>query len=314
VSLVLLQCAAGCTTLPAPAPGHGALPPAVRPEALSMLGRPLYRRALPPEREATLQSQLDSALSVFEANPGDADALLWVGRRLAYLGHYREAIAAFTRGIALHPSDARFYHHRGHRYITCRQFDLAIADLQLAATLVDGQTDRIEPDGQPNTAGVPLSTLHGNIFYHLALAYYLRQEHAEALPHWRRARALARNDDTMAAVSNWLYLTHRRLGQLEKAEELLLSMRPNQQIIENQAYFDLLQLYRGELTPALILEKADATGQLATYGYGLASWYAFSGEPTKAEAMLRQIVDGPDWAAFGYIAAEADLERAARPR
>ena len=158
--------------LPACAPAAPGSPPeppgpppaaALRPEALSMFGRPLYRPTLPAARQARLQAELDSATETFRAHPNDPDALLWVGRRLAYLGHYREAIAAFTRGIALHPGDARFYRHRGHRYITCRQFDLAIADLQRAAGLVAGKPDEPEPDGQPNVAGAPLGTLQGNI-------------------------------------------------------------------------------------------------------------------------------------------------------
>ena len=274
-----------------------------------MFGRPLYRPALAPDREARLQAQLDSATRVFEARPGDPDALLWVGRRLAYLGHYREAIAAFTRGIALHPADARFYRHRGHRYITSRQFDQAITDLQLAAMLVEDKADQVEPDGQPNAAGVPLSTLQGNIYYHLGLAYFLRQEFARAITQWQRARELARNDDTRAAISYWLYLTFRRMGRPQEAAELLRGIHPDLRIMENQPYYDLLRLYRGELAPEPLLEKARTDGQFATYGYGVASWYLLSGDTTRAESLLRRIVDGPDWAAFGYIAAEIELER-----
>lgn len=274
-----------------------------------MLGRPLYRQALAPDREARLQAQLDSASRDFQANPGNPDALIWVGRRLAYLGRFREAIAAFTRGITLHPNDPRFYRHRGHRYITCRQFDLAVADLRLAATLVEGRPDQVEPDGQPNAAGVPLGTLHGNIVYHLALAHFLRREYPEAAAQWRRALDLARNDDTRAAATYWLYLTYRRLGLAREAAELLLPMSSGVQIIENRPYYDLLTLFRGEVAPETLVEKARSSGQLATYFYGIASWYQFNGDVARAESLLREITAGPDWAAFGHIAAEADLER-----
>jgi len=272
-----------------------------------MFGRPLYRPPLPPAREALFQAQLDSATAAFKARPADPDALLWVGRRLAYLGHYREAIAAFTRGISLHPADARFYRHRGHRYITCRQFDLAIADLELAATLVERQEDRVEPDGQPNAAGAPLSTLQGNIYYHLALAHYLRHEFAQAAPIWERARSLARNDDAIAATSYWLYLTYRRLNRSRDAERVLTMIGLDLRILENQPYFDLLQLFQGRTAPAALLERATAAGRLATYGYGVASWYLFNGETTRAERLLRDILDQPDWADFGYLAAETEL-------
>jgi tetratricopeptide (TPR) repeat protein len=278
-----------------------------------MFGRPLYRPQLPPEQEALLRAQLDSAVRAFNANPGSADALLWLGRRLAYFGHYRDAIAAFTRGITMHPADPRFYRHRGHRYITCRQFDLAVGDLQLAATLVEGKEDQFEPDGQPGEVEAPLNTLQVNIYYHLALAQYLRQDYGQAAPNWLRARALARNDDMAAATSYWLYLTYRKLGRVADAAEVLRAVRPNLRPAESRAYYDLLRMFRGELAADSVARLVRGTVQTSTYGYGLASWLRLNGESARADALLREITNGKDWAAFGFIAAETELERAARP-
>jgi len=272
-----------------------------------MFGRPLYRPPLPPAREARLQAQLDSATAEFEAHPGDPDALLWVGRRLAYLGHYREAIAAYTRGISMHPADARFYRHRGHRYITCRQFDQAIADLELAATLAEGQEDQVEPDGQPNAAGVPRSTLQGNIYYHLALAHYLRGELDQAAPLWEHALTLARNDDMVVANSYWLYLTYRRLNRMADAERVLDSIGSGMDVLEEQAYLDLLLLFQNRSDPVELEEKAATTGQFATYGYGIANWYEFNGEKSRAERLLRAVLAQEDWTPFGFLAAESEL-------
>ena len=50
------------------------------------------------------------------------------------------------------------YRHRGHRYISIRQFDRAIVDFEAAAGLIEGQENRIEPDGLPNTQNIPLTT------------------------------------------------------------------------------------------------------------------------------------------------------------
>jgi predicted Zn-dependent protease len=41
--------------------------------------------------------------------------------------------------------------------------------------------------------------------------------------------------------------------------------------------------------------------------YGAANWHYYSGEPDKADEMLRELVSTDSWSAFGYIAAEADL-------
>src|SRR5258705_11135258 len=47
-------------------------------------------------------------------NTNDENAI-WYGRRLAYLGNDKQAIAIYTKGINLHPINARFYRHRAHR-------------------------------------------------------------------------------------------------------------------------------------------------------------------------------------------------------
>ena len=57
--------------------------------------------------------------------------------------------------------------------------DLRLSDnpaFQKAIELVAGNVDQIEPDGLPNKNNIPLTTLHGNIWYHLGLAYYLKND------------------------------------------------------------------------------------------------------------------------------------------
>jgi hypothetical protein len=48
--------------------------------------------------------------------------------------------------------------------------------------------------------------------------------------------------------------------------------------------------------------------QVATFGYGVANWYLYNSEHDKALSLFKRILDGPGWAAFGYIAAETDLQ------
>ena len=294
-------------------------PPTPRPEALSLLNRPLYRPALPPSREAQLQAELDSAARRYMDDPDDADAVIWLGRRLGYLGRYREAITVFTAALEKHPQDARILRHRGHRYLTTRQLDLAVADLARAAELVQGQPDAVEPDGQPNAANVPTSTLQGNIYYHLALAQYLRGDFESARQAWEQALAVATTDDMRVAVVDWLYLTNRRLGRTAEAQRLLALLDRDLTILENEAYLRRLRLYRGMLPPDSL--QAVASGdpvQAATYGYGLAIWHLLEGDTTRARTLLQRVVRGSNWAAFGYLAAEAELaawrERTRAPR
>jgi tetratricopeptide (TPR) repeat protein len=202
------------------------------------------------------------------------------------------------------------YRHRGHRYITLRQFDNAIADLQHAADLTRGQRDEVEPDGAPNAYNIPTSTLQSNIWYHLALAHYLKHDFAKALPAWEQALRVSTNDDMHVATADWLYMTLRRLGRTLEAERVLLPIRRDMRILENDAYHKRLLMYKRELKPeALLSEQTEDAVQLATYGYGVANWYLYNGQTEKAFDLFRKIVAGKNPAAFGYIAAEMELAK-----
>ena len=177
---------------------------AATPEATSLLGAPLHPMILDSAAEAELHARIDSAEAVYEARPDDADAIVWLGRRLAYAGHYHEAIDVYTEGIRKHPDEPRFYRHRGHRWITVRELDRAIEDLEHAARLTSGTEDAIEPDGMPNDAGVPRSTLQTNIWYHLGLARYLQHDFEGAAYAFRRGWEISPNDDMRVAMADWL--------------------------------------------------------------------------------------------------------------
>jgi tetratricopeptide (TPR) repeat protein len=262
-------------------------------------------------QQSQLEENLAKAKADFARDTTNADAIIWLGRRHAYLGQYKEAIDVYTRGIRLHPRDARLYRHRGHRFITLRQFDNAIRDLQMAADLVNGKPDEIEPDGAPNQHNIPTSTLQSNIWYHLALAHYLEHDFEAALAAWLDAVKLAKNDDTKVAVADWLYMTYRRLGRDVEAAKVLEPISADMRILENDAYHKRLLMYKGEIEPEELLSvETDDPVQLATYGYGVANWYLYNGQREKAFELFRKIVGGRNPAAFGYIAAEVELARA----
>lgn len=280
-------------------------------EAISLLGQPLYPVPLPPSRKQALETELAQARAAYEQNPDDPERIIWLGRRTAYLGRYREAIGIYTDGINKHPNDARLYRHRGHRYITIRQLDKAIADLEKAATLIRGQPDQIEPDGQPNKYGVPTTTLHFNIWYHLGLAYYLSGDFRNALRCYRQCMKVSRwNDDALCATSHWLYMTYRRVGRTNEAAAVLKPIRQRMTILENHTYHQLLLMYKGQITPAELLASVkDDDLDMATVGYGIGNWYLYNGQPAKARELFQQVMERPNWAAFGFIAAEAELAR-----
>ncbi len=268
-----------------------------------------------PELSETAQkvyeTKLAEARADFEKNPSSADALIWLGRRTAYPGKYKEAIKIFTDGIKKFPKDARFYRHRGHRFITIRCFDDAIRDFETAAKLVKGKPDEIEPDGLPNERNIPTSTLQSNIFYHLGLAYYVKGDFQNALKAYKNCEKVSKNADMLVATKHWLYMTLRRLGKTKEAAKSVADIKDNLNIIENDDYYKLVKLYQGKLKAEDLLKElgADANSlSNASLGYGLGNWFLYNGEKEKALKIFRQITSGNQWASFGFIAAEAELK------
>lgn len=282
---------------------------AMEAEATSLAGEPLLRPELDAETRARLEANLAAAQADLGQNPGSADAQIWVARRLGYLGRYRDAVDVLTEGIAEHPDDARMYRHRGHRYLTLRQFDKAEDDLERAAELQRGVPDEVEPDGAPNAAGIPTSTLQGNIWYHLGLARYLQGDFDEALEAYREAMKTATNDDMRVATADWLYMTLRRLGRGAEAAQVLDPITADMNILENDAYHRRLLMYKGELPPDSLLSDSGDALQMATQGYGVGNWYLYNDEPERARQIFQQVIAYGNWPSFGHIAAEADLQR-----
>ncbi len=281
------------------------------PEATSLFGKPLISAPPVGETKARLEADLAKAQADFDKDPASADAAIWLGRRLAYLGRFRDAIDTYTKGIAKHPGEPRLYRHRGHRYITIRKFDLAVADLTKAAQLIAGKPDEIEPDGAPNPKGIPRSTLQSNIWYHLGLAHYLKGQFDRALEAYRSGMRVSRvNDDMLVATSDWLYMTLRRLKRDDEARAALEPIKAQMDVIENMAYHARLLMYKGQRTPESVLNLNTADDvQIATQGYGVGNWYLVNGDRAQAKEIFDRVLAGRAWTAFGFIAAEADTQR-----
>ncbi|HMQ02573.1 MAG TPA: hypothetical protein PKD26_01480 [Pyrinomonadaceae bacterium] len=273
--------------------------------------------ALSTQARDEFTKNLTEAKAAYSTDPNSADAIIWLGRRTAYLGQYKEAIRIFSEGIRKFPADARMYRHRGHRNITLRCFDDAIADLEKAAALTMGKPDEIEPDGLPNAKGIPTSTLQSNIYYHLALAHYLRRNFNKAAQHFMNSYNrgfAAKSPDMMVAAAYWVYMSSARYGKKLRGDAdglLAREIRDDLEIIENHDYYKLIKLNKGLIKPETLLSeiKGDAiTLGSASLGYGIGNYFLYNGDKEKAMTIFRKIVEGNQWASFGYIAAEAELK------
>lgn len=322
VALPVLLLVAACSLLP---DGAEPLPPGA--EARSLQGEALFPPPVAEGQRAELERLLLEAHARWQAAPDDADALVWYGRRLGYLGRFNEAVGVFTEGIQRHPDDARMWRFRGHRRITLRQFDKAVADLERAAQLIRGQPDEVEPAGQPNARGVDLDTLHENVWYHLALARFLLGDWEGAVDGWRSCRETVRNDDGRAMCAYWIASAARRAaveagarGDTKAARSFeaevqlaLADVHRDMDIVEYVSYHRLALAWKGDLLPREVLDEARAAASggvdFATVGYGVAHWLLCSGDREAARAVLVDVCADESWHAFGHIAAEVELAR-----
>ena len=268
-------------------------------EAVTLLGDTLTS---PELKEGKSFDQFKSAQLNYFDNQDDPESLIWYGRRIAYLGYFKEAIKIFTLGIETYPKDARFYRHRGHRYISTRQYDKAINDFKKAVILIDQTIDQIEPDGLPNSKNIPLSTLHGNIWYHLGLAYYLKNDMNNALKAFTNRSVTHKYDDNIVSGGHWLYMINRRLNKIEESKAVIDQVNQEMDIIENMSYHQSCLFYKG-----LLEESELVIDEVALYS--LANWYIYEKNDTlKAKEYYQELFKGNPFS-FAYIAGEADWVR-----
>ena len=282
-----------------------ATPPSI--EAITLLGDTLVTPAI---KDGKAKTNYQVALERYQKYPDSAEAIIWYGRRSGYLGHYQKAITIFTEGITKFPNDARMYRHRGHRYISTRNYEKAIADFEKAADLIKGQPDRVEPDGIPNAKNIPISSLQGNIWYHLGLAYYLNGNLPKAQNAFSQRATTNKNDDNLVSGGHWLYMILRRMNNEEEALNILANINKNMDIIENTRYYEMCLFYKGQLTEDQLKMVGDGSSSDDVYYYGLGNWYLYEKKDTiTAKRLYKRLLTNGNPFSFAYLAAEADWAR-----
>jgi tetratricopeptide (TPR) repeat protein len=278
-------------------------------QGYSLLGDTLETPEITPEIFDEQNQKLVEAVTEYRTDPENAEAVIWLGRRTAYLGQYREAVRIFTEGVYKFPEDPRVYRHRGHRYITLRQFDLAIEDFVQAKQLMRSMPDQVEQDGLPNELNQPTSTLKSNVFYHKGLAHYLKGEFDLAIAEYEASLQLDLTNDMRIALLYWYYMALKRSGNDLKAGEIIEPVTSDIELIENDAYLNLLLVFKGVFDSNRLMETSEDALENATLGYGIGNWHYINGREERAISIWENIYQTNEWPAFGYIASEAELAR-----
>lgn len=221
------------------------------------------------------------------ADPGTVQRYIDLGTAQSGLRQFREAIATFTRGLAVAPNDAMLLRWRGHRYLSVREFDRALADL---------------------TRGNALDSTNYGIWYHLGIVKYARGDFRGAADAFRHAQPRAPDAGELAGSTDWLWMSLARAGRPADAGAML--ERHPDSLPAGNAYAQRLRLYRGEIRPDQVFTAAD-TGDVAvaTLSYGIGNWYLVQGDSARARSWFERSVASGGWPAFGFIISEIELRR-----
>lgn len=227
------------------------------------------------------------AAKALAADPRNIDLVIKLGVAQSGARQFREAIQTFTRGLEVAPREAMLYRWRGHRYLSVREFDRAMADL---------------------TRGYGIDSTNYGILYHLGVLRYVLGDFNAAADAFARAQPRAPDAAELAGSTDWLWMSLQRAGRAAEAEAML-ARRPDS-LPTTAAYAQRLRLYRGEIRPDAVFTPAD-TGDVAvaTLAYGIGNWYLLRGDTTQARRWFERSIASKGWPAFGFIASEAELRR-----
>ena len=237
-----------------------------------------------PDTETVTKAQ-----AALTADPRSVARIIDLGVAQSGARQFREAIATFTRGLEIEPNNALLLRWRGHRYLSIREFDRALADLTRGGA-IDG-------------------TIYG-IWYHLGIVQYVRGEFAAAAASFARAQPIAPDPAELAGATDWLWMSLSRAGRGAEAKAML-DRRPESKLPPvTNAYTRRLQLYRGEIGPDAVVTPADTDEvQIATLAYGLGNWYLVRGDKAQARAWFERSIQSGGWPGFGFILSEVELSR-----
>jgi tetratricopeptide (TPR) repeat protein len=221
------------------------------------------------------------------ADPRNVQRFIQLGVAQAGARQMREAVQTFTRALAIAPADPMLYRWRGHRNLSIRQFDAAMADL---------------------TRGYGLDSTNYGILYHLGVLRFVRGDFNAAADAFARAQPRAPDAGELAGSTDWLWMSLQRAGRAGEAAAML-ARRPDT-AATNVAYAKRLRLYRGEIGPDALFAPSD-TGdvEVATLSFGLGNWYLVKGDTARARVQFARSIRSGGWPAFGFIASEAELAR-----
>ena len=300
--------AAGCSGLALAlllmaAPASAAVPGADAGNcATSLIGTALTVPKFSAKTQKMLDEDIAIAAAALRIAPDREDMHIWYGRRLDYAGRICDAVDAFSAGLKQFPDSYKLYRFRARDLTRARRFKEALADYEKALALMGDTPDSFEPDGMPNPIGLTISTYRGNIVYYHAQTSFATGDYPTMVAGMAKSLELSADfarDDMRVPTAYWTYLAYRKMGEHAKARAVIDAIEPGLKLIENDFYYQAVQIMQGRLDPAGFQDTRDSTIKFA-----IAMERRFAGDEKGAKALLTEIVqENPQ----GHWPSEAEL-------
>ncbi len=251
------------------------------------------QQAFAEANEAYDKRENDKALAAYERaiqlESNNPDFHVGRAKALARLARHAEAVEECSAALRLKPDSPIALRDRGHYYINLHRVADAIPDLKRAEKLE--KKDR-------------------EIYYHLALAYYINRDFRRAATSWQGCLDNASKNDDVVSCSAWLYPSLVRAGREAEAKKVLERITPEMKPKENTAYFDRLMLFKGATTEEEVAKTMEKDGvSKPTVGYSIGLWHLLNGRHFRAKQYFEKAASAEIKYAFGAVAAKAELKR-----
>jgi pentatricopeptide repeat protein len=292
-----------------------------QPETYSLYGEPLFKSPimlwLPEEPEAyeakikDLNNDYLEAKKEYAANQDDPEKLLWFARKTEILGNFMESTGLYSVGIKKWPDNSQFYRFRGHRFALLRRLDLAIADFNKAAELIEGKEDIPEVYASgPNPDKLGISSFNWNVYYHQGFTYIAAGMFKEAEEaYWKCFDNIDVVESTVS-TTHWIIMALLRQGKKDKVQELLDKIELDMSLVEVGAYYDTLKMYKGVYTPDELLDMYREKGGVSFMvpAQAIANMYLAEGKTEKAVELYKELHEKGNWTGGVHLIAEAELK------
>ena len=213
--------------------------------------------------------------------------ILWVSRGILYFNEdFEEAIASFSKALAIDPFNGDQYYNRGRKFLSQDRFPQALADFAISLRLDPNDTWK---------------------WHFCGVAYYYLNNFHEAIKCFHKAIDLAeeKGDHMVPPEVDWIWMSYISLGDKENAAKCLEMVDENTPVERGDLmYKKRIMLYKGLVTLEEFSKNIeyDNDKRAITELYGAANYcYHILGNPKMAVEFLDKLLTYTSSRhAFGY--------------